>query len=447
MSNSNVVEPNPGKKKIFYGWWVIVGCMCIYAIGSLTGTIPSIYFSALSADLGWTPTDLGVVASVANYVMIAANLIVGFVIDKIGVRKGFIIAVCLVSVGIALATTATTLTQFVIYFSVITKLGNTFQFAIPTIMVARKWFVKRAGMATGMIMSLTALLSISLYPFLGAIALSSVGWQNTVRVTAVVCEVLVIILGIFVIRDSPDKMGLNPDGLSDEEFQKIVSPSEKGKKTGSMASMTLPQTLKTPQFWMVVFGMAFGSMALSGITVQAPAIVLAVGVPAVAAATAMGATTLPSLFARLGGGIISDKIGKRRSILCFSAATAFACTFGWLFAKTPTTTYVFLVFYGLFAMGSVTIAIPLLGDLFGTKSLGKISGVWTICSGLITGGGSYVAGVIYEKTNSFSTFFLICIGCFLMQATIISLIKPTSVEKQNMALIRGTNQDTIEQKP
>ena len=99
----------------------------------------------------------------------------------------------------------------------------------------------------------------------------------------------------------------------------------------------------------------------------------------------------PSVVARVVGGVMGDRYGKRRIILIGVAVSLVVALLGWRGVTSPLILGVFAVALGLGIGFSNTLFAPYLGDLFERENVGSLFGVLTLGWGLVGRGGA--AGV------------------------------------------------------
>ena len=93
--------------------------------------------------------------------------------------------------------------------------------------------------------------------------------------------------------------------------------------------------------------------------------------------------------------------------------------------SSPTTLIIFLTTAGLFMIAPVVVMLPLVGDLFGVKSLGTIMGIAMFIQGIITAIGPMVTGMIADATGAYNMAFALYAVFYIVGFTAITLIRPT----------------------
>ena len=224
-------------------------------------------------------------------------------------------------------------------------------------------------------------------------------------------------LAHFVIRDTPESVGQHPDGT--------VQPSSIliAHKTGDR-HWNVRDALKTPQIWLL-----FITYGLSGMVVNAMAAHLVVwGVDLGSSAAAAGLfVTLyngPSIIARIAGGWLGDKYGKRRLMIIGAIFSLMVMLLGWQVIRTQNQLMVFAPVLGIGTTLATGLFAPYLGDLFGREKVGFLFGVLTVGWGLIGGLGPIIWGIIFDTFGSYSPALLVSALCLVVALLALLLIRP-----------------------
>jgi MFS family permease len=412
------------KKGLFMGWRVVAGCVICYStIAAFYWIVPMI-FPQLEQEFGWTATDLGLFIAVESWLVILWAPIGGWICDRIGSRKTIMIFSTIALFAVLMYTQITEKWQVYLFFGVLCGLGVQVGSSIGVVSLPRKWFTKRAALASGLIGGGWGLFSALAFPAVSVLAVS-IGWRPTVFIIAPIVYVMTILAAVFLIRDSPEKMGLNVDGAPNPTVAD-------GVKKGQIF-MTRGEALRTPQFWMlaVIYGVSLADLG----TIQANTPIMAVdyGIPIAQAGTAMTALMIPAIFSRIGIGPLGDRFGRRKMLWIASGTCAVFLLAGWLRVNDAISLYVFLVFLGLVLMAGMTLIPPLWGDLFGRKYLASIMGLGFMVAITVSGLSTLVVGYIRTSTGSYNLSFLFLGVLFIIQVILLLFLRPTRIEKAERA--------------
>ena len=412
------------KKGVFMGWRVVAGCVICYStIAAFYWIVPMI-FPQLQQEFGWTATDLGLFIAVESWLVVLWAPLGGWICDRIGSQKTIMIFSTIALIAVLMYTRITEKWMIYVLFGVFVGLGVQVGSSIGVVSLPRKWFTKRAALASGLIGGGWGLFSAVAFPAVSRMA-TGLGWRTTIFIFAPIVWILTMLSAVFLIRDSPEKMGLNADGAPSP---KIVDNIQKGS-----ASMTRGEVLRTPQFWMlaIIYGVSLADLG----TIQANTPIMAVdyGVPLAAAGTAMTALMIPAIFARIGIGPLGDKFGRRKMLWIASGTCAVFLMAGFLRVNNAVSLYVFLVFLGLVLMAGQTLIPPLWGDLFGRKYLASIMGLGLMVAVVVQGLSTLLVGYIRTSTGSYNLSFLFLAVLFIIQVILLFLLRPTRIEKAERA--------------
>ncbi|MBA7683618.1 L-lactate transporter [subsurface metagenome] len=151
------------------------------------------------------------------------------------------------------------------------------------------------------------------------------------------------------------------------------------------------------------------------------------GTSAMIAANILAVVGGLSIVGRVGIGAISDRVGRKPSLIMGFALLAVAL-FWVMIAKEIWMLYIFAIIFGFSTGGLIALEPSVTAELFGMKAHGAILG--TIVFGATTGGafGSILAGYIFDITGSYYIAFLVSAVLTIASLILISLLKPTRRE-------------------
>lgn len=414
-----------GKGGAFYGWWIVFGCFFIYGFGALINYTFTIYAPFILKEMNWTRAHVGNLNTFFLLVVLALGVATGWFIDKYGPKRSILIGSVVGAIGMALFSTMQSMTQAYLYFAGIIGIGVVMQMTLPTQTLARRWFLKRAAFATGALMSSFGLIGAIFFPLFAKMA-GVYGWRPMVMWSGIIIETFIFLLALFLIKDSPESMGLQMDGMSDEEAKAGLGAI--GKALAVEPHMTRGEALKSPQFWIIAISLSLATLVFTGFLFNATMIGLSVGMTAGQAALVMSAWALPSVLGRFGGGWVADKLGKRKALMTFGFLITVGYTYAWLFAASPTPLFIFAIWSGIVMSPTLVIIPPFFGDLFGRLHLASILGLFGFVIGIVGALGPSVAGRIAEATNSYQLLYLVGALANVVFVILTLFVKPTRVE-------------------
>jgi len=407
---------------IFYGWWVLIGTALAYAISAIGAYFIGIFFPFIGAEMGWTRADLGYILTAELWVTTAGNLVGGWMSDKVGGRWTVCIGAILGGIGLALLSTISNLTQVFIYYALITGAGIALQSIAVGGAVARRWFFKRAGVATGIMSAGFGVAGTVLIPLISSWS-ASFGWRPTLLWVAIVTEGIVALYAALVVRNNPESMGLYPDNDK-------AAADERAKVMQAMAgkdSIGLGEAIRTPQFWFWMLAFSLSVVQCTSFLGHLPTMAVGLGVAPGASGIFMSYWLLPSILCRVGSGWLGDRIGKRRWTMIALIISCVLFVGGWLLVRSTTTLMIFTIIGGFIMVTPAVTLPPMVGDLFGVRSMGSILGMGMLIGGVIMSFGPTVVGMLAEATGSYSLAFLVLAVAYVLAFLALMMIKPTKL--------------------
>jgi sugar phosphate permease len=373
----------------------------------------SVFYKTLIDHFGWTRAQLAGAISLSRLEAGLLGGIEGFLVDRYGPRPILLIGTIVMTLGFIMLSTINSLLEFYLYFICMVAVGQSLSRQIPIDTTVANWFIRRRGMAFGLLRGAVSI---------GAAGVVIVSWfiaKYGWRASFVVIGIMTFIIGVpvaLVMRRRPEDYGLLPDGATGSS----LPPTE--VMTEDELGMSVHQALKSWPFWAISLGFAIRISTTSAITLHAISFVQDMGYSRGTAASILGSIGIVSLIGRLGGGALNDLVGTKR--VAVGGVCALAISF--IILSQAQTLWQIMLFVAIYApsYGCSAATHPAMkGDYFGRKSFGTILGL----SGIIQTGGSMVgpvlAAYVYDVTQSYSIAFLIFAGVLLISAALFLSLK------------------------
>ncbi len=397
--------------------------MVVGSIGPIARYSISAFFPALSSELDWSRSLIGTAQSVSLWSYSFLSIITGMMIDRLGGRRTLLLGGALCLLGWLLLSTVDSVWQLFLYYGIVMGAAVSFTHLVCVQSIARKWFVKNAGLAGGIVGSAFALGTAVFSPFLTTFA-ADFGWRSVSFVAAFICGVPIILLAWFVIRDTPEAVGLHPDGKPPVISCETGPPAPRWKLGGA---------LRTRQFWCLFIAYSLIGIVFNGLL--AHLVIWAVDLGSSVAAAGIFVTLFngPSVAARIFGGVMGDRFGKRRAIITGVSLSLAVVLLGVFITGTPALLAAFAVAFGLAVGYANTLFAPYLGDLFGRENVGSLFGILTLGWGLIGGVGPLLWGEIFDRSGSYQFALLLSVVCYVAVLAAMLLVRPLPKRKEDCA--------------
>lgn len=281
-------------------------------------------------------------------------------------------------------------------------------FTMATPVLIGNWFAKKhRGKMIGIASCFAGVSTVFWSPLFTWI-IANYGWHTSYMVNAIIMAILILPWTIFVIKREPADKGLKPYGYDES----AASSDEEENK--AEAGMSARRVVKSPVFWVVVFGVALTSLGMGfnnnqvGIAKE----FLANG-PDAKSATMIGAAmisaaALGNLVSKLSFGFMADRLKLSTTFLVFQIVWLLAFIL-WLAGGTASG---FLIAGG-FCLGFMNapsrVGWPLaVRQLFGNKDYSKLWSYVSMASSIVGGFSTSIVAWIYDGTGTY--FYALILG-------------------------------------
>lgn len=387
------------KHNIFYGWWIILGCIII------TSTMVPLIMALSNKFLIQVTTEMGISRSaftLANTILQGLGIFLSPIVSKKLAHGDMkkIQSISILGFVISYASYSFAQNVFHIYISAffvgIFYLNATL---IPVSMMITNWFIKKRGLAMSLAMAGIGIGGFIFSPIVTNF-LSLYGWRITYRIMAVIVLALALPTSLFILRKKPEDMGLKPYGADE-----ISSSKNNSSKSSTSVTLSVSDSKVKLFFWLLLLGMFTNSIINSGSLGHFPPAMEELH-GANVQATIISVYSLIGIFGKLLIGWINDSFG-------IVASTTFGCiAFGlsfvfMLFGSNVTMLYVMAISFGLGnAIG--TVIPPLItSSVFGSEKYGEAYGIANSAGQVGLALGSLFIASLYDIFGSYSPAWIV----------------------------------------
>jgi Sugar phosphate permease len=206
--------PLLGKRKLFYGYWILaVAFWGVFIFsGCGTGTF-SLFVKPLQSEFGWGRGDIMVAFTLFFLFIGVVSPFAGKLVDRYGARYVISLGAFVGGLGFVSLNLMHDLWHFYGGYAII-GLGMAATGHIPASALVSNWFRKWRGTAIGIMSTGIGVGVLALAPLIGYYLIPHFGWRVSYLTLAIFMWTL-IPLALFVVRTKPADMGLYPDGVQD----------------------------------------------------------------------------------------------------------------------------------------------------------------------------------------------------------------------------------------
>ncbi|MGW1834916.1 MFS transporter [Streptomyces sp. BBFR2] len=404
MSSSSTsppqTEPAPSPRGGgFHRAWLIalVGFVVITCAGTFTG-MPNLLVNPLHETFGWSHGTVSLAVSVNTVLYGLTAPFAAALMDRLGVRRVVVGALCVIAVGACLTTVISSPWQLVLCWGVLVGLGcGSIAMAFGAL-IADRWFAARRGLVTGFLSSATMFGGMVLLPLLSEVTNRS-GWRSATLTVAGVA-VAVAVLSFLLLRDHPADLGLAPYGA----VRPVPRPAP-ASGTALRALRVLRSVLRPGPFWLVAGTFAVCGASTNGVMMAhfVPAAHDA-GMPSTTASTLLAIMGALNVVGTIAAGWCTDRFDPRWLLAATYAlrGVSLALLPGLMGPGMTPSMLFFTVSFGLLDLATVPPTIALCREFFGTEStivFAWVNAAHQVGAGLAT----LLAGVVRDRSGSYTT--------------------------------------------
>jgi MFS family permease len=420
----------------FYGWYVAATAIISYFFtNGLAFLVPQSLAPRLMESFGATPAEIGRTTLVTFTLTALLAPFAGAFVDRLGVLRVIRAGLAFLVAAFACYPLARTMTALYLLHACF-AIGLITAGLLVNVVLLSRWFVVRRGLAVGALVAGSSLAGATLPLAISPLVTNpAYGWRVGYAVLVLAFLILAVLPAFLVLRESPESMGLRPDGADapppaarPEDAPAGPSAGRPGERSG----LTLREALATRTFWCLALGSACLWFAIQAVTSQ-----ITIFLEREAAFAPSQATRIFSLiftlsfFGKFLYGAVSDWWPKRRVMLVAGLTLLAGCLLlfewsGWTAALStdPRRLAFFAIVFGLGFGGSFTMIQLTTAESFGERDLGKILGCVTLADGLAAGAGPAVAGQLATSTGGYLMPFAVVTGVGLLAVINTLLIGP-----------------------
>lgn len=387
-------------KPIFYGWWIVAGCVVITAtivplIMSLSGT----YALAVTEELGISRSQFMIATMVVQITGIILSPRISKLVASGQMKRMQVIGV----IGFALSYCTYSFAQSAWHLylsSIFVGIFYWMSAMIPVSYMITMWFQEKRGLALSIAMAGIGLGGTILSQVV-SLLLNNFGWRSTYQIMGMIALVCSLPIVLFVFKSTPAEKGLEPYGANLAKNQQ----SEGAKEENNDSQLTVKETYGKAFFWLVMMGMFLNGLINTGALSNFPAAIQGMHDP-VTAANVISIYSFMGIFGKIILGWVNDKFGVVISSF-FGCGAFFLAFILMIFGDQNMVIYMMGFVFGL-GTPIGTVSPPLVTTaVFGIKNYPEAYGLInsTVTIGMAVG--SVFVASILDLTGSYQTAWVL----------------------------------------
>jgi MFS family permease len=407
--------------RIFYGWWVVVAAFLnlFFAVGIIFYGFP-VFYTSFVESLGFTRAQV-TQGFLLGFLIIGLpfGLLVGAIIDRIGARWVIVTGVGFVGISLLLMARMTKLWQYEA-LCVLEVLGYVLAGPIANQVLVSRWFRARRGRAMGV-----AYLGLGLggviAPLLVNYLIRAYGWRHALEIIALALMAVLLPVGVWITRSTPEESGLVQDG---ESLGNSLNAA-----TGAITSSGVVEAVGTKNFWLILLGSTLAIGAIGSVIQHFILFLRDQGYSPTVASRFSTGLLAASLAGRILVGYAVDHVRKKNAMALFYFLMGSSVLLLRV-ANQPAAAWTFALVFG-FSMGADYMLVPLVtAESFGTASLGRLLALIIMGYSLGQWGLPWVVGRLFDASHTYDLAWNITAFAGMIGGLAIYAVSPRSEEIQ-----------------
>ena len=394
------VQPPPqSRSRIFFGWYLLSAAIIIsVVVGSASDSL-SVFLFPMSQDFGWSHAGFGVVLVVGGLTGGLTQPFLGYLFDRINSRR-----VIWVSIAVAgLATIA--LSSVSQYWHVMFLFGIVFSSALGGASfgvlgpLAVRWFLKRRALVLLLLMTASTLGSI-LSPPISGLVIAYYGWRTGLMGLGAILLLLALPLALKFLRNWPSESGLKPDGGPETPTEARMRGSAPILQRGRFEVERGWRAFRSPPFWAILATFAvvgFADFPISKLFLSFA--VESLGVNYVMGGFVISAMAGLGVIGAVAVVLIAERFARKKVLGALLLAQAIALL-ALVSVQNSAGLWLFAFMAGSSGIAWMLIALLLVADIYGLRSLGTIWGIAFLFNAVGKVIGLAIGGLTIELTGS-----------------------------------------------
>ena len=382
-----------------------------FLAGGFYGVGFSVYFLPLTRDLGLSRTEISLAFSLRTLEGGFHAPLVGYLIDRLGPRFMMRVGCVLTGLGFILLAFCTDYLSFMVVFLGVLALGINAGVALPGATLVNHWFARKRALAITL-SHIGAEIGGTLLTPLVALLVLNVGWRQAAIISGLAFLTVIPLLTMYV-RNTPESIGLNPDGDPPRDAQPNPATA-RDRRNDTAEEFSVRAALKTSTFWRLA--MAIGVRQFSKQTLMVHLIPLLVwkGFSEPTAALFLGVFAFSQIPFRVSAAHLADRWSMNK--VSALSGVAGMCAVAVMLMEAPAWLGIGLLFAVLFALAETgnSSGWAVIGDFFGRNSYASIRGAISFVQSAISLPAPVLAGWVFDNTQSYQLALLPVAGCYLL---------------------------------
>ncbi len=303
--------------------------------------------------------------------------------------------------------------------------------------LAARWFVKRLGLALGMLTAAPALVSTLLAPISGLV-LANYGWKDGWLALGAIILFVALPIGLKFLRNWPSDIGLKPDGDPETPPEIQIRGSAPALRRGRFEADRWWRAFRSPPIWFLLPALAVGGFTGSVVSVYVVSFAHEQGYSLTTVSIILLVMAMLRGVGAVAGGWLADRFVRKKVLAAIYLAQGIAFVALAVGSQTLAGLWVFAVVAGLCGAVWMPVAFTLVVDVYGLRWLGTIWGIAFLCQQMGNLVGPPLGGLAYDLIGSYALVFVACASMQILASVAVFAINEQKYSARYQAAVGRT---------
>lgn len=411
-------------KKLHYSWLILIVTFFSIIVAGIIRSSSGVFIEPFEQQFDWSRPIISFAFAVGLFLYGFSGPFMAAFVERFGLKRMMVISMGLLAIGLALTFVMTAAWQLIIIWGFIIGIGSGLFLTVLSTQIANRWFVKRRGLAVGILTAATATGQLVLLPVL-AILVENYTWRHAIGLILALSLIMLVFI-MCLMKEWPRDMNTTALGLTDPG--QAAQPNV--KKVGNPFKMvwdSLIEGSRSKAFWLLAGSFFICGLSTTGLVgTHFIGYCMSFGLPMVFAASLLSFMGVFDLIGTTLSGWLSDRFDNRWLLFFYYALRGLSLVFlpFALDNGSVTLLVIFAIFYGLDWIATVPPTIGLTRREFGMKKSAMMYG-WMVAFHQVGAAvATYGGGLLYDAFDSYTSAFVLAGAfCALGSLFVISLKK------------------------
>jgi len=350
---------------------------------------------------GWDRATMSGAVLLGMVFLSACQPLAGILTDRFGPKRVVLAGVTLLGLSLIPLSVADSLWQIYLFWGVLTSIGLAATSPVNATAFVSRWFERKRGVAMSLSTSGAAFGQLLIVP-IAAWILTLTDWHTTYRILAATLLLVMLPLGALLLKDGPTGS---------------VAPSKSVDATG----FTVREALSGPLFWLLAVGFVVCGWTMAFPQVHFIAYADDMGMSVLHASNVISVTAIFSIGGTMLAGWMADR-HRRSSVLAVVYALRALAFLLLLALPVGNLIFVYAIVLGVSWSATTPLTAAIAADRYGKRHLATIFGTMFTFMNIGFGIGSFVDGLLYERTGDYRLSLMVNVGMGVLATLAILLV-------------------------